>query len=68
MISNKAPVIIGCDHAAVLMKEEIKAWIESNGIRVEDVGTHGDGSVDYPDFAIRVAEKISTGAYERVIA
>jgi ribose 5-phosphate isomerase B len=34
---------------------------------VEDVGTFGDGSVDYPDFAIKVAEKVAAGEYERGI-
>ena len=67
MISNKAPVIIGCDHAAFSLKEEIKAWLEDNRIQVEDVGAYGEGSVDYPDFAVSVAEKVSVGKYERGI-
>lgn len=67
MITNKTPVIIGCDHAAVSLKEDIKAWLGNNQIQVEDVGTHGDGSVDYPDFAIKVAQKVSAGDYERGI-
>jgi ribose 5-phosphate isomerase B len=67
MISSKAPVIMGCDHAAFSLKEEIKAWLENNRIDVEDVGTHDEGSVDYPDFAIKVAKKISTREFERGI-
>jgi len=67
MVIKKTPVIIGCDHAAVSLKKEIKAWLEKNRIQVEDVGTHGDGSVNYPDFAIKVAEKVSTGEFEHGI-
>lgn len=67
MISNKAPVIIGCDHAAVALKNDIRAWLENQEIKVEDVGTHDSSSVDYPDFAIKVAQKISAGNYEKGI-
>ena len=67
MTIKKTPIIIGCDHAAVSLKEEIKAWLEKQQIQIEDVGTYGDESVDYPDFAIKVAENVSTGEFEHGI-
>jgi ribose 5-phosphate isomerase B len=67
MTTKNAAVILGCDHAAVQLKEEIKSWLLENGIPVEDVGTHGNGSVDYPDFAVTVAGKVSSGEFERGI-
>ena len=32
---------------------------------VEDVGTHSEASVDYPDIAIKVASRVSSGAFKR---
>jgi len=67
MFSNKTPLIIGSDHAAYPLKEDIKAYLKEDGMVVEDVGTSGEDSVDYPDFAIKVATAISSGKFERGI-
>ena len=67
MNKDKTPIIIGCDHAAFALKEKVKAFIAAQGYPVEDVGTHGEASVDYPDFAARVAGKVSAGEFERGI-
>ncbi len=68
MSENKAPIIIGSDHAAYWLKEKIKSYlIEKCGIPVEDAGTHGEDSVDYPDFGIKVSDAVSTGKFERGI-
>ncbi len=67
MDQEKLPVILGCDHAAFQLKEKVKAHLVDRGIAVEDVGTHSEDSVDYPDFATRVAAQISAGNYKRGI-
>lgn len=67
MLSNKTPMIIGCDHAAYPLKVEINAFLLENAIPVEDVGTHSTSSVDYPDYAIQVASRVSQGKFERGI-
>jgi ribose 5-phosphate isomerase B len=64
---NNAPVIIGSDHAAFLLKEKLKAYMAASGLVVHDEGTHSTESVDYPDFGIRVAKMVSTGKFERGI-
>lgn len=61
------PVIIGCDHAAFLLKEIIKRHLEKKGIPVTDAGTHTEASVDYADFGLKVAQSISRGEFERGI-
>ena len=61
------PILLGCDHAAVFLKEKIKEFLLSAGQRVEDVGTTGSASVDYPDFAVKVASKISSNPERRGI-
>ncbi len=64
---SQAPIAIGCDHAAYQLKEIIKKYLSDQGIDVEDVGTHGEESVDYPDFGNKVSLMVSTGQYERGI-
>jgi len=61
------PVILGSDHAGFELKEKVKETLERLGVPFEDVGTHSAESVDYPDFAHRVAEAVGDGRYERGI-
>ena len=49
-------IILGSDHAGFDLKERVKKALERLGVPVEDVGTHSTESVDYPDYAHRVAE------------
>lgn len=65
MTQNMSPIIIGADHAAFELKETIKAFLVNKGIEVQDVGTHGKESVDYPDFGIKVASAVAKGDFER---
>ncbi|MCG6911548.1 MAG: ribose 5-phosphate isomerase B [Deltaproteobacteria bacterium] len=67
MNDNSKRVIIGSDHAAFQMKTRIKAFLEEQGLFVEDVGPAGEASVDYPDFGRIVASSISRGDFERGI-
>ncbi len=67
MPEKKAPIIIGCDHAAFALKEAVKAYLVENGITVRDAGTHATTSVDYPDFGARVAAAVSRREYARGI-
>jgi RpiB/LacA/LacB family sugar-phosphate isomerase len=57
-------MLIASDHAGRTMKDELKAVIAGLGFEVEDLGTDTDDSVDYPDFGIALAEKISAGEVE----
>ena len=67
MSDQQTPVIIGCDHAAFELKEKIKALLQERGIQVEDVGTRGAASVDYPDYGKQVAAQVSEGRFRRGI-
>lgn len=49
---------IGADHAGFKLKEHLKNWLEKGGHTVQDFGTFGPESVDYPDFAHPVAEAV----------
>lgn len=54
-------VAIGSDHAGYEVKEAVKKILHEMGLEYEDFGTHSATSVDYPDFASRVAEAVASG-------
>ena len=58
---SKPSIVVGCDHAGFRAKESIKKYLEGAGYPVEDVGTHSEESVDYPDYAKAVAERVAAG-------
>jgi ribose 5-phosphate isomerase B len=60
-------VAVGADHGGFEAKEKIKAYLMTLGYRVTDVGTNGKESVDYPDFAAKVARKVASGECDRGI-
>jgi len=58
---------LACDHGGFELKEELKAFLKSRGVEPIDMGTFNKDSVDYPDFGILIAEKISRGELEKGI-
>ena len=58
-------VALGCDHAGWELKERLKAWLIQTGHQVLDFGTHSPDSVDYPDYALQVADSVANGKAER---
>ena len=55
------------DHAGTAMKNEIKAWLLSNGYEVEDFGTYDDNSCDLSDFVFPAALAVAKGECDRGI-
>ncbi len=58
---------LACDHGGFELKEKVKLFLRSIDIEPVDMGTFTEDSVDYPDFGILVAEKVSRGELERGI-
>jgi ribose 5-phosphate isomerase B len=54
-------IAIGSDHAGFQLKEELKVFLQGKGIDIKDFGTYSKESVDYPDYAIPLAESIARG-------
>ncbi len=55
-------IAVGADHGGFEMKEEVKILLRKmDAIEVVDLGTHGKETVDYPDYALAVAEAVSSG-------
>lgn len=52
---------IASDHGGFSLKQEIIRYLQEKKIEVMDLGNHGQDSVDYPDYAIQVAELVSKG-------
>lgn len=60
-------VAIASDHGGINIREEIKSLMNELGIQYEDFGCECEGSVDYPDYALPVAEKVAAGEFDRGI-
>ncbi|MEL6547263.1 MAG: ribose 5-phosphate isomerase B [Myxococcota bacterium] len=58
-------VALGSDHAGFELKEFLKTFITELGHEVIDVGTHSTESVDYPDYAEKLALEVRDGQAER---
>jgi ribose 5-phosphate isomerase B len=54
-------IVLGSDHAGLALRSEAVKVARAAGFEVEDLGPASGESVDYPDFARRVAEAISSG-------
>jgi len=52
-------VVLGCDHGGFSLKGHLQGHIEALGFATEDVGTFSEESVDYPDYAHLVAQKVA---------
>ena len=53
-------IFISSDHAGFKLKETIKDYLKNKKIKFEDLGPKDDNSVDYPDYAHKVARKVKS--------
>jgi ribose 5-phosphate isomerase B len=60
-------IALGSDHAGFRVKEALIKFLSSKGYRVADLGTYSEESVDYPEYAFRVAKMVSRGQADRGI-
>jgi ribose 5-phosphate isomerase B len=60
-------VAIASDHGGLNIREEIKGLLKDMNIEFEDFGCDCETSVDYPDYALPVAQKVATGEFDRGI-
>ena len=51
-------IFFGADHAGVGLKDALLTIAQERGLETKDLGTHGDASVDYPDFGHAVATAV----------
>lgn len=60
-------VVLASDHAGLALKRHLQAFLEKEGCKVADVGTHTPDSCDYPDFAAEAGRRLAAGEFERGI-
>jgi len=56
---------IASDHAGLQLKEELLTAVRDRKLTLVDFGTFSGDSVDYPDFAAKVARAVATGECAR---
>ena len=57
-------IAIGCDHGAVELKNQMIEHLKKRGIECKDVGTYTSESCDYPVYANKVADLVTSGECE----
>ena len=57
-------IAVGSDHGGLELKDAILAALAARGMDADDYGTDNGDSVDYPDFAEKVAAAVSRGDVE----
>jgi len=60
-------IALGADHGGYALKDRIAAHLRERGHEVQDFGTAGPESVDYPDFARQAARAVAAGECDRGI-
>jgi len=58
-------IAIASDHAGFALKQALKDRLAQKGLVALDLGTDGAASVDYPDFAERLARALKEGQAQR---
>ncbi len=55
---------LGCDHGGYELMQEVKAHLEKRGFEYKDFGCYSIDSVDYPEYAKKVAGAVAAGECE----
>jgi ribose 5-phosphate isomerase B len=58
-------IAIACDHGGFEYKEILKSDLEKMGYEVADLGCYDGSSVDYPDYANKLADTLKEGLAQR---
>ena len=59
MVTN-VKIVVGSDHAGFELKQIIIEYLSERNMNYEDFGTNCLDSVDYPDYAKKVAEEVNS--------
>ena len=65
---NLMSIGVACDHAGYELKTKVIKHLESKGCVVHDFGTDSAESVDYPDYAHKLASAVENGSCQFGIA
>jgi ribose 5-phosphate isomerase B len=60
-----SPFLLASDHAGIDLKTELVKALEERSLEPIDLGTHDHQSVDYPDYADKLARELIAGRAPR---
>ncbi len=60
-MTTKYTIAVGSDHAGFELKNDVLVYLLENGHQPQDFGPDSSDSVDYPDYAHKVADSVATG-------
>lgn len=60
-------VVIASDHGGINLKKAVTEYLTDKQIEFTDLGPDSTDSVDYPDYAKPVAEKVAAGEFDKGI-
>ena len=60
-------IAIGCDHGGINLKPFVEKVLKERDVEIVDMGCFDSSSVDYPDYALKVAEAVSQGVVDKGI-
>ena len=60
-------IVIAADHNGVALKDYLIKRLTGDGHDIDDLGTHGDVTVDYPPLCAAVGAAVASGAADRGI-
>jgi ribose 5-phosphate isomerase B len=60
-------IVIAADHNGVALKDHLIRRLAGDGHDIDDLGSHGDGVVDYPPLCAAVGQRVVSGAADRGI-
>jgi ribose 5-phosphate isomerase B len=66
-VTTTMKIALASDHAGFSEKEKLKPLLTELGVEFADLGTTSEASVDYPDYARKVANEVAGGAVEQGI-
>ena len=58
-------IAIGSDHGGFELKQAIVAHLQERGMQFKDFGVFCNESADYPDIAVKVAEAVANGEFDK---
>ena len=67
MNKSEGRIAIASDHGGFNIKNLLAEYLVKKGHKIDDLGTYSSDSVDYPDFAHTIAERIANGVDKRAI-
>ncbi len=59
-------IALGSDHAGFELKEDLRVFLIERQVEVLDLGAFSEAPVDYPDVAMKAAEKVSRREVDKI--